>query len=373
MKRSEQEFPINNLLFCGTIRAFWQLGVFDEYSDDHFLIRAIYNDNEYFKNVFIRRHLDLRRLTEFGFNFIINLDTRIRSLVMKFGEDKIIDFMTNQFSAGKHHYSEKMFFEALAEVHVLHHFTVFARYQTTDCIYEPILIEGSRHKPEARIKYENSIIADIEVKTPDFPKRDMLINSLYPAMLLTDVGRQKLSEYCTQHNISLKLPRVLKIKDFMNSASEKFQALSDKQHLNLLFINWTNTDVYEDPLFEPTVLFCNEANGIFMKKEVGVSLGIDNNAYEKISAVIIYTIPEDALLFGDLRYLFRDRCYKIIINPFARYTSAELLHDLTGMAVHYPEKLSGNLTTYYNLENKDWSREINEIRDIIDENILFAD
>ena len=36
----------------GVLYKFWREGAFDEYSDDHFLIRAFNNDVDYFKDFF---------------------------------------------------------------------------------------------------------------------------------------------------------------------------------------------------------------------------------------------------------------------------------------------------------------------------------
>lgn len=38
----------------GVLYKFWREGAFDEYSDDHFLIRAFNNDIEYFKSLALR-------------------------------------------------------------------------------------------------------------------------------------------------------------------------------------------------------------------------------------------------------------------------------------------------------------------------------
>ena len=369
MKRSEQTFPQNKLL-CSHIKKFWKMGVFDEYSNEHFLIKAIENDDEYFKNVFIRNRINPKSALDFGFNFIINFNSRLHGLCQKFGEEKIEIFMKDQFSAGKAHYSESAFFEALAEVHVLAHFLFFTNRRVLSAEYEPRLNGDSRCNPEARIEYDEDLIVDIEVKTPKFEPRDILKNALYPAVLLTDKGRQELNAYCRQQKISVQFPRVLKIKEFMNSANEKFSIPQNEKHFNLLFINWSYSDLYENPLFEPLSLFCNRANGLLVDKNIGKKLKIEEDAYEKISAIIIYTIPVETLLFGDFRYLFRDRCYKIIINPYSRYSNSQLLHDLTGMAVHEPKELSCDLTTFFNFERKDWQKELLKIRDIIENNIL---
>lgn len=369
MKRSEQSFPMSDLL-CSRIKELWQEGVFNDYSDSHFIIKALYQDEQYFQSYFISRGYSKSYSSDFGFNFIVNLNSRINFLCKHFGKDKIVNFMRNQFSAGKNNYSDKAFFEALAEIHILAHFLAFTRDQVMSAEYEPCLIENSHHNPEARIKYSQGLVVDIEVKTPNFSQRDITTNYLYPATLLTDVGRKILSEYCNDNNITLRLPRVLKFKEFIKSSNDKFIPITDKHHLNILFINWTYTDLWEDPLFEPTSLLCNADNGILITDIAHDQLGIEKTALQKISAFFIYTIPEETLLFSDLRYLFRDRCYKFIVNPFATFDVAQAIHNLTGMAINYPLELSQNITTFFNLENKDWSKELAEIQKIISDNTL---
>lgn len=369
MKRSSSPFPLTGL-FCDCMENFWNDGVFDEYSDDHFLIRAIYQDDIYFQNLFIEKNYRTQFSESFGINFIMNLNSRINFLCKHFGKDKIANFLRNQFSAGKQNYSEKTFFEALAEIHVLAHFLAFTAFSVTSAEYEPCLVENSNHNPEARIKYSNNLTLDIEVKTPNFPNRTITTNYLFPATLLTNVGRKLLSDCCKNYNIELRLPRVLKIKEFIESAGSKFTQIETKKHINMLFINWSYTDMWENPLFEPVSLLCNGNNGILITDAAHNQIELNELDLQKISAFFIYTIPEETLLFSDFRYLFRDRCYRIIVNPYAPYDSADLIHNLTRMAVNYPQELSKNLTSFFNLEDKDWSNELMELGKIIDENTI---
>lgn len=368
MVRSETAFPGHDLL-CNCLKEFWQECVFDEYSENHILIKAIEQDNEYFRKFAIRKGYRCTLSEDFGFNFTVNLNSRISFLCSHFGKDKISLFLRNQFAAGKNNYSEALFFQALAEVHVLAHFLAFTKH-VLSAEYEPTLVESSKHNPEARIIYQDNLILDIEVKTPDFQHRNIIENCLYPATLLTDTGIAELMDYCKSNNITLKLPRVLKIKDYIKYAGEKFVNITSEKHLNILFINWTYTDVYENPLFEPISLLCNPDNGILINCISHKLLGIDETDLQKISAFFIYTIPEETLLFGDFRYLFRDRCYKIIINPFATRNSADIIHELTGMAVHFPYELSKNLTAFFNFDDRLWDTELREIQRIISENTL---
>lgn len=369
MLRSKQTFPLNELL-CGCLKELWETGIFDEYSENHFLIKAIKRDDEYFKDVFIRRKLSSQYKIDFGFNFAINLNSRINFLCNYFGKEKIYKFLKDQFSAGKSNYSEDKFFEALAEIHILAFFLAFIQDGVSSAEYEPNLVENSKKNPEARIKYLSGATIDIEVKTPKFGERNILENYLSPATLLTDKGRKELIEFCKECNISVRMPQVNKIKDFINYAGAKFCEQENEQHYNILAINWSFTDMYEDPLFEPTLLLCNRNNGILVNDKMHEKLGINEGALEKISAFLLYTFPAEALLFSDVRYLFKYRCYKVIANPFSKFDATDAIHNLTHFAVKYPNELWNDLTTFFNLEQKDWSSELGKIRDIINENIM---
>ena len=369
MLRSKQPFPLDKCL-CGCLKDLWENKIFDEYSENHFLIKAINGDDEYFKNVFVRRNLSSQYRKGFGFNFAINLNYRINFLCNHFGKEKIYKFLKDQFAAGKGNYSEDKFFEALAEIHILTFFLAFVRDRVCSAEYEPKLVENSKKNPEARIKYSSGVTIDIEVKTPEFAQRNMLENYLSPATLLTDEGREELIKFCEKCNISVRMPQVNKIKDYIKYAGAKFCEQENEQHYNILAINWSFTDMYEDQLFEPTSLLCNKDNGILVTKKIHKKLGITENDLEKISAFFIYTFPTEALLFGDVRYLFKYRCYKIIANPFSKFDAADAIHNLTLFAVHYPNELTRDLTTFFNLEQKDWSFELEKISEIINKNII---
>lgn len=84
---------------------------------------------------------------------------------------------------------------------------------------------------------------DIEIKTPNFPDRDLLENFIIPTYLLNDIGRKKLEDFCNNNGINCHLPRALKIKDFMNYAGEKFSDISSENHINLLVIEREKYDI----------------------------------------------------------------------------------------------------------------------------------
>ena len=86
---------------------------------------------------------------------------------------------------------------------------------------------------------------DIEIKTANFPARDLVENLIVPTCLLNDNGRKLLSDFCSTNGINCHIPRIKKIKDYMNYAGDKFAEISSESHINLLVINWTSTNLPE--------------------------------------------------------------------------------------------------------------------------------
>lgn len=146
----------------------------DDYSENHFLIRAINNDISYFKNLFLRRHIKGLDPSIFPWHFIVNLDGKIKNFINCFGSDEIENFYRNQFTAGKSNYNENQFFEALSELHVLSFFANFGPAMLREAIYEPRLVDSDKN-PEARFIHTDNTILDIEIKTPNFPVRNIWI------------------------------------------------------------------------------------------------------------------------------------------------------------------------------------------------------
>lgn len=125
----------------------------DEYSDNHFLIKAIENRLETFagKEQLIENDLNMQgiidfhgnaNMVDFNRNFCINFSNRMQFLVQKFGKNPIKHFMTDQMSAGKKHYKEDTFFQALSEVSVLSFYaSTLHWFQMT---YEPAMKESAK-------------------------------------------------------------------------------------------------------------------------------------------------------------------------------------------------------------------------------------
>ena len=107
-----------------------------------------------------------------------------------------------------------------------------------------------------------------------------------------------------------------KLRSFINSACEKFETPLKEQHYNILFINWTYTDVPIFGYIEPVALLANEDNGILLNKDMAQKVEIDEALYEKITAIFVFQNPLESIAFTDLRYLFASRHAVLILNPF---------------------------------------------------------
>lgn len=350
----------------------WNKGIFDEYSDQHFLIHALNNDTEFFRPFCAKYQLTFNYAYDhrtFPTTFLMNLNSRIEFLYRCFGQSKIEKFLKDQLSAGKQNYKQNTFFEALSELHLLSYFAAYGPSKVSKMTYEPPTGSNGAN-PEARFEYGNGITLDIEAKTPNFPERNHKKNIILPGLLIDDSGRTELNTFCRQHMIECRFPRVLKLADFFESAAKKFVVPTAPTQINLLAINWTYADINEAELFEPTKLLCNQINGIFVRKDIALKIGISEEALQKITAVFLYRISEEALLFSDLRYLFKTRSYRIIMNPFIQHSDPPVVHELTHMAVHLPQELDDNLGVYFNFEPKDWSEELNQIHSIVGKHLL---
>ena len=302
MLRSEREYPLAGLDLAGSLKRAWENGWLDGFSDEHFLIKAIEKRLEKNPKLFqIPSHLTTLypvTPTTFQENFCINFSGKIARLVSLFGEENIKRFFTDQLSAGKAHYEEDQFFRALSEVSVLNYWGMNAKSGD----YEP-KTNGNKN-PEARIICKNGVTVDIEVKTPGFKDFAGIEDIVIPTVLLNDEGRKEFVEYCVSHNLHGAMSRVMKIKDFLNSAAVKFEKVDHISHMNLLYINWSLSEFEESGFQEAFALMAHPINGILTHKELGLSLGVDEEVYERITAVVVYTESLHGLMFGDFRWVW---------------------------------------------------------------------
>lgn len=248
-------------------------------------------------------------------NFIMNFSTKFKGFCAHFSNKEMEEFVKNQLSGGKSNYKEEQFFRAIAEINVINFLMTYGPSTLKEAIYEPKLgVNGS--KPEVRLIYKNQVVIDVEVKTPGFNTKILGDEKgvLIPTILLSSKDRINIEKQCDKRGIKFIPPRVSKIKDYINSAGKKFEMPKDKNHLNLLFINWTYTDIERRGYLEPYSLLYNNLNGILKNKEAALSMGIDETALKKISAIIVYQDSFDSLIFGDFRYVWNGYNFRMLPN-----------------------------------------------------------
>ena len=306
-------------------------GWLDGFSDDNFLIKCLNNKLDYFDE-----HSNLIGNSPY-FNsniqscntFLFNFSRMLGILISKFGKDDVKKFFKHSLIAGGKNYSDEQFFRAYSEIVVIEFLLKYN--QVEKCIYEPKLgVNGSN--PEARLICEDGVIVDIEVKTPGFKKEEST-NTIIPAFILDDDIEHEFKEIAEKHNLNYVRPRVLKLKDFINSAGKKFEKPKSSKHINLLYINWTYSDIKFSGFKEPYGLLYNNLNGILKNKDFALRLGIEEEALEKITAIIIYQDSFDSLLFGDFRDVWNGYKFRLLPNQLIDSTliDKELLFKITGM------------------------------------------
>lgn len=326
--RREKPFPIKaGVELCEFLNGAWTRGWLDEYAEGHFLIQAIENRLITFvgKEQLINNNINQQGLvnpdgsinkTGFNLNFCINFSRQLQFLAVVFGTKNIQNFITDQMSAGKQHYNEDTFFESLSEVSILSFYA--RRCKWDQAIYEPPVIAGVNEKnPEARFigpiscrvggkaEARRKVTINIEVKSPAFPHNDHENEKIaIPTMLLTKDGRVEVQDFCKNHGVVYMDPRVLKLRDFINSAANKFSIPGDNQ-FNLLYINWSYRDFPSNGFLEAWALLTNETNGVLTHPEFAKSIGILPDALKKITAVIVYTESLEGLMFSDFRYVWQ--------------------------------------------------------------------
>lgn len=123
-------------------------------------------------------------------------------------------------------------------------------------------------------------------------------------VLLDNEGRDAFLQYCDEHEISGHMPRVQKLKDFLNSAADKFEPVDHVNHMNLLYINWSYSEFEEEGYQEAFSLLANNSNGILTHKNIGLNLGLKEEVYDKITAIVVYTESLHGLMFGEFRFVW---------------------------------------------------------------------
>lgn len=387
MKRSEVPYPNTddiNIKFCSFFISSWEKGWFDSYSEDHFLIRAIENRLEEFigEKQLIENNINQYNIvkngsidySKFAYNFCINLSTKIDALKKYFGEEQIKNFVINQLSAGKEHYNEDCFFEALSEISIL---SFLSRHDWTHYFYEPILNQSNNKNPEARFEFNSDdyeLKVNVEVKAPAFPHINHDTEKIIiPTILLSKEGRYKVKEYCNSNGLVYLDPRILKLRDFLNSATDKF-LVPDENEYNLLYINWSYRDFPSNSYLEAWSLLTNPINGILTNPVYADNVGVKKAFFDKISAVIVYTESLEGLMFQSFQHVwqsnisgprFRMWINNHIYNDQINNAFRSDLFDITGM------NQSQGLEQYYMCDLKGEKHDLLEILKIIKENVLL--
>lgn len=301
MKYSDSPYPLANIDIPGMLKQAWEEGWMDKYHEKHFLIKAINGKLDKYRGYqqHIVNNLHMWEITKenFQINFCLNLSTKLAGLSAFFGEEKIQRFIEDQLSAGKAAYDEEQFFRALSEVSVL----AFWRQRSKSGEYEPMT--NGKKNPEARFLCVNGVTVDIEVKTPGFPDVDRVREYAIPTILLDDKVAE-FKAYCKEQGLIAILPRVFKLKEFLNSAADKFEEVNHIDHMNFLYINWTFSEYPESSFLEAYGLLANRDNGLLVNRGIGKEFGISDEVYNKITAIIVYTESLNGLMFSDFRYIW---------------------------------------------------------------------
>lgn len=360
----------------GIIYRLWSDGAFDEYSDEHFMIHSINEDAHYFEKFFRNHYVQMTyasvpyaSIDSFFGNFVVNLENSFRVLVGTFGYDNIRRFVTNQLSAGKEQYDEEAFFEALSEIHILSFICQYGGMQVVACeplefdqngyikrAIEPVRIISAEYEPpingkanpEARFRYEDGTILDVEIKTPNFS--DVMDKQFYlmPGFLIDGNGRKNIKGVCEKFDIHCLLPNVSKMKDFLNSSARKFQNPESDKHINLLCVNWTGAAVDKDDIKEPLIILSNVKNGIFVNPDIATKCQISQKALSSVSAVLLYKMELGALLFSDFRFIFANGKARVVLNRFSENLNTDVIHRITKLSCIYPEESGISCSLYAN-------------------------
>lgn len=287
-------------------------GLLNEYSNDHFVIRALKNDFDYFSKYshFVDEYQTGLSFGDnfefFGQNFIINFSNKLAIFERLFGEKIAHEFITNQMAAGKENYDEAQFIRALSEVHVLNYLGSYTS-KIKNLSYEPKLIEGASTNPEAVLSLEDGTEIAVEVKTPGFKNQNNLnkCDELYirPNVILKKQSIDKFKKLVESQNVNLVYPNVLKLRDFIISAASKFPPVTENR-MNLLFINWTYNDFKTSGLNEPISLLLNSYSGLLVSELARTEVNIPIDYLDKISAIIFYKDNFHSFIASDFRFHF---------------------------------------------------------------------
>lgn len=290
-------------------------GLMEDYSDKHFLIRAMNGDPDIISKYtdFIGDTSTTGLNPDFSSSFLMNISSKLQKFSKIIPGSGFKKFVQDRLSAGKDKYEEHTFFEVLSEINVLNYVGTFAGVYK-EIKYEPPL--RGEANPEVRFILEDNTIIDVEVKMGNFTKPLEIgkAGTIKPNIPITDKEKHDFKQFCQENDLAMMFPRILKVGDFIRSAASKFETPTSNKHFNVLFINWTYTDIPKCGLNEPLSIFINTKNGIFVNDEGITSCKIKADERNSVSAVVLYRDSFDSLLSGDFRYHFCGPTFRYLVN-----------------------------------------------------------
>lgn len=341
----------------------------EKFPKDHLIIKAAKGQADVpdnIRNAMFQfcRPKDNKRIQIDALAFCASLCARTKTMIKYFGEEKMEKFFLNQLSAGKENYDESKLLQALSEVECIC-YALCTLPGDKIAVYEPIT--NGKKNPEARIISTNEMAYsyDIEVKTPRFPERkDYIENKKKFFRVNIPINKndlEKLREIVEGKGYIFMLPSIGKLKDYINSAGEKFLFSQATNQSNILFINWTFDDIYESNLMQPIACLCNEKTGLLKTTKFHADFGIDINALKKISAIVIYKdIVDSFVSLNMLDAIHSGNCKLILNDKFCEnFDRNKILAEL-----NIPEanlKQDGALFQMFGNYNLDEEEEITEI------------
>ena len=121
----------------------------------------------------------------------------------------------------------------------------------------------------------------------------------------------------------------------------------------------------------------NERNVILTNPNIGKNIGVKDDVYNKITAVIVYTESLDGLMFSDFKFVWQrhgagPRFRMWVLNDKLREDEcsdkSNILFKITGMNPDIP--INSNVLLYYNNEEKEDAEFINKASTLICKYIL---
>lgn len=304
-------------ILCDYLLVAWEKGWFANYSSNHFLIKALYGEIDTFtgyENMLQISSGPLQHdLTTVRMSFYQSLSFSLKLLEEFFSEKDAKAFVVEKLSGGKTNYDEAQFLRALSELTVIKWFCLYSRGSyINEMIYEPHLNNG--RNPEARF-IRDDVIIDVEVKTPGFIPIENTKPKITPIIPLNKIGREALTKKCIANDIELRLPDINKLKQHLNDAASKFVTPISNKHFNVVYLNWTYCDYPKYAFMEPYSLLMND-NGVLRNKYIGLALGLNEDVYTKLTAVVVYNENIEGYVNQDLRHIWSHRTFALVVNPY---------------------------------------------------------